>query len=178
MFDLFAQRFDGASGRGGLLGHLPDDHRNPLGPQLVADWHAYNGVGCGLDDGPRCWRTDDAFGPGPVADRLPLVAGVYGRSDCKSSGLREFYDWMDSNGAGYLAWARRFASDTSNELPPNGPSLERTRGGLEELPVRRSGAVAPVTGLHGNTLGDRSESLHSPCRTVPLEYPADGCSDV
>jgi hypothetical protein len=49
-----------------------------------------------------------AAAPANVAGHVPLVAGEFGEnysgSDCTTSLDSQFTNWMDSIGAGYMAW--------------------------------------------------------------------------
>jgi len=42
---------------------------------------------------------------GPVIAQVPLVAGEIGQNDCASDYITTLMDWLDSQSAGYLAWA-------------------------------------------------------------------------
>jgi len=78
----------------GMLDHLPSD---PAG-QLVASWHVYPGNSHGLDK-PDTWD-----GVATIMAVMPVVAGEFGRDDCKPDDLEEFMSWMDGHGGSYIAW--------------------------------------------------------------------------
>ena len=67
----------------------------------AAAWHMYGGNVC---SSVACWNG----APAAVAAHVPLVAGEFGEnysgSDCTTSLDSSFTNWMDSLGAGYMAW--------------------------------------------------------------------------
>ena len=78
----------------GWLSYAPADP----GHNLAASWHSYNFNIC---SSLSCWTSLVA----PVIARVPLVAGEIGETDCASGYIRALTAWLDSQSAGYLAWA-------------------------------------------------------------------------
>ncbi len=79
------------------LAYEPND---PSG-NLAAAWHMYGGNAC---SSLSCWSG----APASVAAAVPLTAGEFGESytgtDCSTSLVSSFTNWMDSIGGGYMAW--------------------------------------------------------------------------
>jgi endoglucanase len=77
--------------------------RKPIDPanNLAASWHMYGGNICSSS---TCW--DQA--PAAVAAQVPLIAGEFGEHydgrHCTNTLVNTFMNWMDSKGAGYMAW--------------------------------------------------------------------------
>ena len=65
---------------------------------LVASWHSYNFNACSTQS---CWTSQIA----PVIAQVPLIAGEIGENDCADSYVNPLMSWLDSESAGYLAWA-------------------------------------------------------------------------
>jgi hypothetical protein len=65
---------------------------------LAASWHSYNFNAC---SDPSCWASQVA----PVIARVPMIAGEIGENDCADGYLNPLMSWLDSESAGYLAWA-------------------------------------------------------------------------
>jgi len=72
----------------------PSDPRN----NIAASWHIYNFSWCSSQ---ACWDSTAA----PVARQVPLVLGELGQDDRGSAFVTSLMDWMDTRGAGYLAWS-------------------------------------------------------------------------
>ena len=64
---------------------------------LAASWHSYNFNTCSSQS---CWTSQIA----PVIAQVPLIAGEIGENDCSGSYVDPLMSWLDSEGAGYLAW--------------------------------------------------------------------------
>jgi endoglucanase len=64
---------------------------------LAASWHSYNFNTCSTES---CWASQIA----PVIAQVPLIAGEIGENDCSGSYIGPLMSWLDSQGAGYLAW--------------------------------------------------------------------------
>src|SRR6516225_10507536 len=78
----------------GWLSHEPADPAH----NLAASWHSYNFNAC---SNLPCWTSV----VGPVIAQVPLVAGEIGQNDCASDYITTLMGWLDSQPAGYLAWA-------------------------------------------------------------------------
>ena len=78
----------------GWLSHEPNDPDH----QLIASLHMYSFDGCVTES---CWDSQI----GPVADKVPVVTGELGESDCQSSFIDSFMAWADAFGVSYLGWA-------------------------------------------------------------------------
>jgi endoglucanase len=77
----------------GWLAHEPADPDH----NLAASWHSYNFNACSTK---ACWTRQIA----PVIAKVPLIAGEIGENDCAGEYINRLTDWMDSEGASYLAW--------------------------------------------------------------------------
>ena len=77
----------------GWLSHEPVDPDH----NLAASWHSYNFNACSTQ---ACWNQQIA----PVIKKVPLIAGEIGENDCAGGYINRLTDWMDSEGASYLAW--------------------------------------------------------------------------
>jgi hypothetical protein len=64
---------------------------------IAASWHSYNFNGCVAQS---CWTSQIA----PVLAKVPLIAGEIGENDCAGSYIQPLTTWLNSQGAGYLAW--------------------------------------------------------------------------
>lgn len=73
------------------LQHKPNDD------QLVASFHNYDTQRCHTQ---ACWDAEIA----PVAAKVPVVAGEFGETDCRSDHDVSFMNWADQHGVGYLMW--------------------------------------------------------------------------
>ncbi len=73
------------------LDHRPDDD------QLVASFHNYNFQRC---NDRSCWDAEIA----PVAEQVPLLTGEVGQDDPGAPHLKDYLEWADERGIGYLAW--------------------------------------------------------------------------
>ncbi|MFD7664346.1 glycoside hydrolase family 5 protein [Streptomyces sp. NPDC059788] len=70
--------------------------KDPAG-NLAAAWHAYNFNACADES---CWSRT----LGPVAGRVPLVAGEIGENTCAHAFTDRVMRWLDGRGASYLGW--------------------------------------------------------------------------
>ncbi|WP_242440706.1 glycoside hydrolase family 5 protein [Streptomyces sp. CB02923] len=70
--------------------------KDPAG-NLAAAWHAYNFNACADES---CWSRT----LGPVADRVPLVAGEIGENTCAHAFTDRVMRWLDARQASYLGW--------------------------------------------------------------------------
>jgi hypothetical protein len=81
----------------GWLAYRPTDSAG----NVAAAWHMYGGNVC---SSLSCWMG----APASVAAAVPLTAGEFGENysgtDCGTSLVSSFTSWMDSIGAGYVAW--------------------------------------------------------------------------
>jgi hypothetical protein len=77
----------------GWLAHEPSDPDH----NLAASWHSYSFNACAA---LACWTSQIA----PVMAQVPVVAGEIGESDCAAGYIGPLMTWLDSQGAGYLAW--------------------------------------------------------------------------
>ncbi len=65
---------------------------------LVAAWHSYN---FNLCISATCWNSTLL----PILQAgIPLVAGEIGENDCAHTYIDTLMNWLDTNGASYLAW--------------------------------------------------------------------------
>ena len=71
---------------------------------LAASWHSYNFNRC---NNLLCWTSE----VGPVADKVPLIAGEIGETDCADNYIDPLMAYLDSKGASYLAWSWNAAGD-------------------------------------------------------------------
>jgi endoglucanase len=78
---------------------------------LAASWHSYNFNTCNT---LLCWTSQ----VGPVADKVPLIAGEIGENDCADNYIDPLMAYLDSKGASYLAWSWNAGGDC-----PGGPQL-------------------------------------------------------
>ena len=78
---------------------------------LAASWHSYNFNRC---NNQQCWTSE----VGPVADKVPLIAGEIGETDCADNYIDPLMAYLDSKGASYLAWSWNAAGDCAG-----GPEL-------------------------------------------------------
>jgi endoglucanase len=71
----------------------------PVDPDhnLAASWHSYNFNACSTKE---CWTQQIA----PVIKKVPLIAGEIGENDCAGTYINKLTNWMNSEGASYLAW--------------------------------------------------------------------------
>jgi len=71
----------------------------PVDPlqNLAASWHSYNFNTCSQQ---TCWDQTIA----PLAQKVPIIAGEIGESDCAGGYITPLMNWMDSKGLHYLAW--------------------------------------------------------------------------
>jgi hypothetical protein len=76
------------------LAYRPADPLN----NLAAAWHNY---ASGICNTPNCWNST----AGAVLMQSPLVATEIGQNDCAHGYIDPLMDWLDGEGAGYLAWA-------------------------------------------------------------------------
>jgi endoglucanase len=136
-----------------MLGGL--DYANDLGEwlasrppddQLVASFHNYETQACNT---VSCWNTTIA----PIANRVPVVTGEFGETDCKDSHVKSYMSWADRHGVGYLAWAWWVLSDKSCstlsvlsdlDATPKAPNGTALKSHLATL-------VPPHVSLHGAT---------------------------
>ncbi len=84
------------------LTYKPSDPTGNLG----ASWHIYNNQYCSASS---CWTSQVA----PVAAAVPLTALEIGENDCTANFITPLMNWLDAQGAGYLAWAWDTYSCTS-----------------------------------------------------------------
>ncbi|MEU2787714.1 cellulase family glycosylhydrolase [Streptomyces sp. NPDC007100] len=82
-----------ANDLGRWLAYAPKD---PAG-NLAAAWHGYNFNACADEN---CWTRT----LGPVADRVPLVAGEIGENTCAHGFTDRAMRWLDGRRASYLGW--------------------------------------------------------------------------
>ncbi|MGN6565858.1 MAG: cellulase family glycosylhydrolase [Thermomicrobiales bacterium] len=82
-----------ANALAGWLAHRPADPAN----NLAAAWHVYNFNVC---NNAACYDST----AGPVAAAVPLVTTEIGENDCGHSFIDPLMAWLDTHGAGYLAW--------------------------------------------------------------------------
>jgi hypothetical protein len=94
----------------------------PVDPdhQLVASVHVYQGG----TQTPSYWDATIA----PVAEKVPVVSGEIGESDCGSSFIDQYMNWADSHDVSYLAW--EWDTVNSEITCDNGPSLLLTYTGI------------------------------------------------
>jgi endoglucanase len=83
---------DFANDVSGWLAHRPADG------QLIAGWHNYSHQPCHTQP---CWDATVA----PVAAQVPVIVGEFGQDSCTSRHNKDFMDWADQRGIGYLVWA-------------------------------------------------------------------------
>jgi hypothetical protein len=83
---------DFANDVSGWLAHRPADG------QLIAGWHNYSHQPCHTQ---ACWDATVA----PVAAQVPVIVGEFGQDSCSSTHNRDFMNWADPRGIGYLIWA-------------------------------------------------------------------------
>jgi hypothetical protein len=83
-----------SNGLSGWLSHKPNDPAN----NIAVAWHVYNNNPC---RDPACWNGT----PATVAALVPIVATEIGQSDCVGTFITPLMQWLDSHGAGYLAWS-------------------------------------------------------------------------
>jgi len=84
-------------GNGGIPTYMSYKPSDPLN-SLVASAHIYDFTNC---TNQSCWDTYLK----PMAAAMPLISGEMGETDCAQSFVNTFMNWLDSVGAGYLAWA-------------------------------------------------------------------------
>jgi endoglucanase len=65
---------------------------------LAASWHSYNTNHC---NNLQCWNSQ----VGPVAAKVPVIAGEIGEDDCADNYIDPLMSWLDSENASYLAWS-------------------------------------------------------------------------
>ena len=73
----------------------------PVDPSanLAAAWHIYNfNTDC---RDTTCWNG----APAAIAAKLPIVATEIGQSDCQGDFISMLMDWLEGQGASYLAWS-------------------------------------------------------------------------
>ncbi len=75
------------------LAYKPFDPLN----NLIAAWHVYDFNRC---NNVECWDAT----AGPVAQKVPLVAGEIGQNGRATWFLEKIMTWLDGRKAGYLAW--------------------------------------------------------------------------
>jgi hypothetical protein len=150
----------------------------PKDNQLVASFHNYETQRCST---VACWDAEIA----PIAASVPVVAGEFGESDCKSDHDVSFMNWADQHGVGYLMWqwvvleagekanpecaSLQIISDTKGTpAAPNGTAfkahLDALAGG-RPAPVVTTGATAtpaPKTTPASQTLP--TQTLRTPAR--------------
>lgn len=73
----------------------PVDTLSP--PQVVADWHSYQGQVC---SSLACWNSDIK----PIAQVVPVIANEIGENDCDHLYIDPLMTWMDDMGLSYLGW--------------------------------------------------------------------------
>eukprot|EP01087_Luapelamoeba_hula_P000978 TRINITY_DN1073_c0_g2_i1.p1 TRINITY_DN1073_c0_g2~~TRINITY_DN1073_c0_g2_i1.p1 ORF type:complete len:351 (+),score=50.19 TRINITY_DN1073_c0_g2_i1:52-1104(+) len=73
--------------------YKPNDPMN----NIVASWHSYNFNEC---NNANCWNNV----VGPLASRIPVIAGEIGENDCTGNFITPMMQWMDSRGMHYLGW--------------------------------------------------------------------------
>lgn len=80
----------------------------PADPQnnVAASWHVYNFNAC---SNTSCYDSQ----AGPVAARVPIVAGEIGENDCAHGFIDTLMAWLDGHGQNYLGWAWDTYSCTS-----------------------------------------------------------------
>lgn len=83
---------------------LPYEPTDPL-HQLIASIHIYEPASSPCDT-RDCWVSQI----GPIAARVPVVAGEIGAKNCSGSAIEPLLNWSDANGVSYLAWAWNVAS--------------------------------------------------------------------
>jgi endoglucanase len=76
------------------LTHEPADRDH----NLIASWHSYPFNACSQ---LSCWDATVA----PVIARVPLIASEIGEENCAGNYVRALASWLDSQHAGYLAFA-------------------------------------------------------------------------
>jgi endoglucanase len=92
----------------GWLEYKPED---PL-DGLAAAWHVYNFNAC---NNSGCWDAD----PARVAANFPVVATEVGQNDCQGeSFLKPLLGFLDTQGAGYLAWSWNAYGRCAPEMRP------------------------------------------------------------
>lgn len=86
------------------LGHASDladwleyEPNDPLN-QLIASVHIYEHGGC---DTINCWQSVVE----PVAQKVPVVTGEMGESDCGQSFIDKYMTWANKEDISYLGWA-------------------------------------------------------------------------
>jgi endoglucanase len=84
---------------------------------LVASWHSYNFDVC---RSPSCWSSQLSY----VFEKVPVIAGEIGETDCKDDYIDSLMAWLDSRSISYLAWAWNADWNCSA-----GPSLITSYGG-------------------------------------------------
>jgi endoglucanase len=65
---------------------------------LAASWHSYSTNHC---NNLQCWNSQ----VGPVAAKVPVIAGEIGEDDCADNYIDPLMSWLDSKNASYLAWS-------------------------------------------------------------------------
>lgn len=98
----------------------------PVDPlhNLAASWHMYGGNIC---SDATCWNQ----APAAVMAKVPLIAGEFGEdfsgSDCSTTLVSSFVDWMDARQGSYAAWSWNtwggclsLVSDVSAGTPTSG----------------------------------------------------------
>ena len=115
--------------------HYGNDLNGWVGDQiadkaLIASFHNYNFQPCKTT---ACWDATIA----PLAARMPVVAGEFGQTDCRTTHINRFMRWADRRGVGYLAWAwwlrprtnctmlALLADARGKPRKPNGTALKR-----------------------------------------------------
>jgi hypothetical protein len=87
----------GGVGYAGTLDQwLAYEPADPTG-NLAASWHNYDFTGCTTQ---ACWNTQAA----PVAQKVPLITGEIGETDCGHGYIDGLMAWLDSLNISYLAW--------------------------------------------------------------------------
>lgn len=88
-----------ASDLEGWVAHEPADPDH----QLIAAAHVYDYNQCGTS---TCWHDVLA----PLAEKVPVVTGELGETDCGTGFIDSYMSWADGHGVSYLGWSWDTAS--------------------------------------------------------------------